>query len=57
MNIFHNAGVVNDQSGLFHKAKYMTSYPYGLDLQITENTASAEYYAWIKKTESNSALI
>ena len=56
-NIFHNAGVVSDQSGLFHKSKYMTSYPYGLDLQIRENSASAEYYAWVKKIEKNSALI
>jgi hypothetical protein len=57
MNIFHNAGVVSSEGGLFHKSKYMSSYPYGLDLQIKENTASAEYYAWVQKTEAKSALL
>jgi hypothetical protein len=57
MNIFHNAGVVSENTGLFHKAKYMDSYPYGLNLDIKPDTASAEYYKWIHKTELNSALL
>ena len=57
LNIFHNAGVVSGESGLFHKAKYMTNYPYGLDLQIRENSASAEYYDWVRRAEKNSALL
>jgi hypothetical protein len=57
LNIFHNAGVVSENTGLFHKAKYMNSYPYGLNLDIKPDTASAEYYKWIQKTELNSALL
>ena len=57
LNIFHNAGVVTDEGNLFYKAKYMNSYPYGLDLNIDQNMASAEYYKWIQKAEANSALI
>jgi hypothetical protein len=35
----------------------MNNYPYGLDLDIKSDTASAEYYKWIQKTELNSALL
>jgi hypothetical protein len=56
-NIFHNAGVVSDQAGLFYKAKYMNEYPYGADLDVPQTTASAAYYEWVKKTESISALV
>ena len=56
-NIFHNAGVTGSEQGLFFKANYINSYPYGADLDINPRTASAEYYKWIKKAESNSALI
>jgi hypothetical protein len=57
MNIFHNAGVTSDESGLFYKAKYINEYPYGLGLDIKPNTASAEYYSLVQKAESNSALL
>jgi hypothetical protein len=57
MNIMHNAGVVNSTDKLFYKAEYITKLPYGLDLEIKENSASWYYYQWIKMTEQNSALL
>lgn len=56
-NIMHNAGVTSEQTDLFYKAKYMSSLPYGLDLQIRENSASSKYYEWVKKAEVKSVLI
>lgn len=56
-NIMHNAGVTADQTDLFYKAKYMNSLPYGLDLQIRQNSASAKYYEWVQQVESKSVLL
>ena len=56
-NIFHNAGVVNDENGLFYKAKYIHILPYNLDLDIKEGTASKKYYEQIQKTEQVSVLV
>jgi hypothetical protein len=56
-NIFHNAGVTSDAAKLFYKAMYMNRLPYELDLDIRENTASAEYYKWVKVAEANTVLI
>lgn len=57
LNIFHNAGVVNDISGLFFKANYMDKLPYNEDLNIRENTTSYEYWKLIQKTAKKSVLI
>lgn len=57
LNIMHNAGVVNGFGGLFYKAQFMNELPYGKDLNITENTASHEYWKWIQKTAQKSVLI
>lgn len=56
-NIFHNAGVTTNEDGLFYKALYIDSYPYGLDLQVKEDTASRKYYELIQRTEANSVLL
>lgn len=56
-SIMHNAGVTDDKSGLFFKAKFTNEYPYNKDLQIKENTASKRYYDLIKKVEKKSVLI
>jgi len=56
-NIFHNAGVVNTEGGLFHKAKFMTEYPYHKDLDIKEGTASKKYYELIQQVEKKSVLL
>lgn len=55
-NIFHNAGVVNDQDGLFYKAKYMNTLPYNLNLDIKEKTASWHYYKSIQEMEKKTIL-
>jgi hypothetical protein len=55
-NILHNAGVTSTDKGLFYKANYMNSLPYGLDLQIKEGTASAMYYYWVQKAEKLTVL-
>ena len=56
-NIYHNAGVTTDKNGLFYKALYIDSYPYGLDLQIDEKSASSKYYDVIQRTEGKSVLV
>lgn len=56
LNIMHNAGVTNGGMGLFYKAQYMNSYPYNLDLQISDDSASKKYYEWIQKTEKITCL-
>lgn len=56
LNIMHNAGVTNAGMGLFYKAQYMNSYPYNLNLQISEDSASKKYYEWIQKTEKITCL-
>lgn len=55
-NIMHNAGVTAQQKDLFYKAKYMASLPYGLDLEIRQNSASAKYYEWVQKAEKVTVL-
>jgi hypothetical protein len=56
-NIFHNAGVINDTSGLFYKANYMNTLPYTDELKINEGTASLEYWKIIKEVGEKSCLI
>jgi len=56
LNIFHNAGVVNSNSGLFYKSDYMNRFPYHDNLNITENTASYKYWKEIKETAKVTVL-
>lgn len=46
--IYHNAGVVNDRSGLFYKGKYMREIPPNT-LKINQTQASYNYYEIVKK--------
>ena len=57
LNIMHNAGVTQSGQGLFYKAQYMNSVPYNDTPLIRENTASSEYWKWIKLAASKSALL
>jgi hypothetical protein len=57
MNIMHNAGVTDSNSGLFYKAEYMNKLPYTEPLKINENTASWHYWNWIKETSKKSVLL
>ena len=56
LNIMHNAGVTSPGQGLFYKAQYMNSLPYDAELNINDNTASSEYWKWIKLTASKSVM-
>lgn len=57
MNIMHNAGVTDSNSGLFFKAEYMDKLPYKEPLKINENTASWHYWNWIQETKIKSVLL
>ena len=57
LNIFHNAGCTDAESGLFYKALYMNELPYNKDLKINEGTASKKYYEIIQKLEKKSVLL
>ena len=57
LNIMHNAGVTSPNEGLFYKAQYMNSLPYNETPLIRENTASSQYWDWIKLTANKSALL
>ena len=57
MNIFHNAGVTNNTSGLFYKADYMNEYPYNKSLDIKPNTASWHYWQIIQEVATKSKII
>lgn len=56
-NIFHNAGVTNSNSGLFYKADFMNKLPYGVELNINQNTTSYEYWKLIQRVGKKSVLI
>jgi hypothetical protein len=57
MNIMHNAGVTNDNSGLFYKAKYINELPYNNSVEPKKGTANWFYWGWIQKTAEKSCLI
>lgn len=57
VSFYHNAGVTSDNNGLFFKARYINEFPYGKDLNISNNRCSYKYYDMIKKTGETSVLI
>lgn len=56
MSFFHNAGVVNDKSGMFFKAKYIDALPYDEELDLSNERCSYRYFDLIKKTGVDSVL-
>jgi hypothetical protein len=56
-NIYHNAGVVNSENGLFYKGNYIQSLPYSLSLDIKSEKASKKYYELIQEVGKKSVLI
>jgi hypothetical protein len=56
-NIMHNAGVVSNADGFFYKFDYRESLPYGVTLNLKENSASDYYFREVKKTGEKSCLI
>jgi hypothetical protein len=57
MNIYHNAGVTDGNSGLFYKALYMDKLPYNEPLTINKNTANWHYWNEIQETAKKSVLL
>jgi hypothetical protein len=57
LKIFHNAGVVSGNDGLFYKANYINRYPYGDELEIKGGTASKKYYDLVKEVGQKSVLL
>lgn len=57
LKIFHNAGVVSGNDGLFYKANYINRVPYKDELEIRGGTASKKYWEEIKQTSQKSVLI
>lgn len=53
----HNAGVTNDKSGMFYKARYMNELPYRDDLKIDTDRCSFKYYQLVKNVGENSVLL
>jgi hypothetical protein len=49
---FHNAGVMSDKDGMFHKAKYMDKYPYNSNEFVSDKKCSYYYYKLIKSIDS-----
>lgn len=49
---FHNAGVISDKDGMFHKAKYMDIYPYDSNDNVSEYKCSHYYYKLVKSIDS-----
>ena len=56
-NIYHNAGVVNNSTGLFYKSDYIYKLPYNEDLKINEKFANYKYWNLIQETAKKSVLI
>jgi hypothetical protein len=54
--ILHNAGVVENNKGLFHKGSYISKLPYWDELQIDEHKASAYYWKQVQETAKISIL-
>lgn len=56
-NIFHNAGVTNQNKKLFYKPMYMSKLPYDDELEIDENSASHQYFNFVKEVGTKSVLV
>jgi len=48
-SIFHNAGVVNNTSGMFYKGDYINKSPKDINLVLDQKKASYNYYEMLKK--------
>ena len=48
-SIFHNAGVVNNSSGMFYKGDYINKSPKDSNLSLDPKKASYNYYQMLQK--------
>ncbi len=52
LSFFHNAGVPDAKQGMFFKADYIDSYPFNVDLEISDSRCSYNYYNFMKSIDS-----
>jgi hypothetical protein len=55
--ILHNAGVMDNTSGMFHKASYIDKLPYSDELILDEHRASKYYWEQVKETAKKTILL
>jgi hypothetical protein len=55
--ILHNAGVMDANSKMFHKASYINKLPYGEELELDEGRASKYYWEQVKETAKKTILL
>lgn len=55
--ILHNAGVMDANSGLFHKGSYINELPYNIDIKVDEKRAGWYYWNEVKETGKKSILL
>jgi hypothetical protein len=55
--IFHNAGIVNSEQGLFYKGAYHNLLPYNVELEVKEGSASRQYWNHIQEVAKKSVII
>jgi hypothetical protein len=52
LSFFHNAGVPNNESGMFFKADYINKYPYLDNVDVSAKRCSYNYYNHLKTFKS-----
>jgi hypothetical protein len=55
-NIYHNAGVVSPDDGMFYKSMYVNKLPYGEKLELDPKKCSYKYWQEIEKTAKKTVL-
>jgi hypothetical protein len=53
VSFFHNAGVPDNNQGMFFKADYIDKYPFNTNLEISQRRCSYKYYQFLKSFSSH----
>lgn len=56
VDIYHNAGVTHNDTGMFFKGLYIDKLPYNETIEIKENNASGKYWEIIQRVAKKSPL-
>ena len=54
---FHNAGVQHANQGMFFKGAYISKLPYGVELELSDERCSKQYYDYVQEVGENSVLL
>ena len=49
---FHNAGVSGPNRGMFFKADYINKFPYGIELELSEDHCSKKYFDLVQSIDT-----